>query len=211
MRIRNNNNANNDLNEYNKYINTKEELQEILKSAKNINVEIGMGKGEFIANMANLNPDKIYIGVEVCKPVLALAVKKIIRYEKENNVNLDNLYIMSFDAIKINEMFEDNQIDTIYLNFSDPWPKSKHAKRRLTYETFLKEYTKVLKKDGYIRFKTDNIKLFEFSLVSMSNFGFHFEEVYLNLHNTDVDNILTEYEKKFCEKGPIYMLVCKHK
>lgn len=211
MRIRNNNNANNDLNEYNKYINTKEELQEILKGGKNINVEIGMGKGEFIANMANLNPDKIYIGVEVCKPVLALAVKKIIRYEKENNVNLDNLYIMSFDAIKINEMFEDNQIDTIYLNFSDPWPKSKHAKRRLTYETFLKEYTKVLKKDGYIRFKTDNIKLFEFSLVSMSNFGFHFEEVYLNLHNTDVDNILTEYEKKFCEKGPIYMLVCKHK
>lgn len=211
MRIRNNNNANSDLNEYNKYINTKEELQKILKSAKNINVEIGMGKGEFIANMANLNPDKIYIGVEVCKPVLALAVKKITRYEKENNIKLDNLYIMSFDAITINEMFEDNQIDTIYLNFSDPWPKSKHAKRRLTYETFLKGYTKVLKKDGYIRFKTDNIKLFEFSLVSMSNFGFHFEEVYLNLHNTDVDNILTEYEKKFCEKGPIYMLVCKNK
>jgi len=211
MRIRNNSNADNELNSYNKYINTKQELQEVLKSGKNINVEIGMGKGQFIANMANLNPDKIYIGVEVCKSVLALAIKKINRYEEENNIKLDNLYIMSFDAIKINEIFEDNQIDTIYLNFSDPWPKSKHAKRRLTYETFLKEYTKVLKKDGYIRFKTDNIKLFEFSLVSMSNFGFHFEEVYLNLHNTDVDNVMTEYEEKFCEKGPIYMLVCKNK
>lgn len=211
MRIRNNSNADNELNAYNKYIDTKEKLQEILKDKENINVEIGMGKGQFIANMANLNPDKIYIGVEVCKSVLALAIKKITRYEEENNIKLDNLYLMSFDAIKINEIFEENQIDTIYLNFSDPWPKSKHAKRRLTYETFLKEYTKVLKKDGYIRFKTDNIKLFEFSLVSMSNFGFHFEEVYLNLHNTDVDNVMTEYERKFCEKGPIYMLVCKNR
>lgn len=211
MRIRNNSNADNELNAYSKYINTREQLQEVLKQDKKVNIEIGMGKGEYLSKMAHLNPDKLYIGVELCKSVLALAVKKISRYEEENTVTLNNLYIMSFDAIKINEFFAENQIDIIYLNFSDPWPKSKHQKRRLTHENFLKEYVKVLKKDGYIRVKTDNIKLFEFTLVSMNNFGFKFEEVYLDLHKTDVDNVLTEYERKFCDKGPIYMLVCKLK
>lgn len=211
MRIRNNSNADNELNAFNKYINTKEQLQEVLKSNKDINLEIGMGKGEYISKMAHLNPDKLFIGVELSRSVLALAVKKITRYENENNVQLNNLYIMSFDAIKINEFFESNQIDTLYLNFSDPWPKSKHAKRRLTHENFLKEYVKVLKKDGYIRIKTDNIKLFEFTLASINNFGFKFEEVYLNLHNTNVENVLTEYERKFCDKGPIYMLICRQK
>jgi tRNA (guanine-N7-)-methyltransferase len=211
MRTRNNKNADNELNEYSKYIESKDKLQEIIKNMKNINIEIGMGKGEYISKMAHLNPDKIYIGVEVCKSVLALAAKKISRYESENNVNLSNLYIMSFDAIKIGEFFNENQIDIIYLNFSDPWPKSKHVKRRLTHENFLKEYIKILKKDGYIKIKTDNIRLFEYTLISMNNFGFNFEEVYLDLHKTNVDNVLTEYERKFCEKGPIYMLTCKLK
>lgn len=211
MRTRNNKNADNELNEYVKYISSKEELQEILKDKKNISIEIGMGKGEYISKMAHMNPDKIYIGIEICKSVLALAAKKISRYEVQNNIKLDNLYVMSFDAIKIEEFFAKNQIDNIYLNFSDPWPKSKHAKRRLTHENFLKEYIKVLKTDGNIRIKTDNIKLFEFTIVSMNNFGFKFEEIYLDLHKTDVDNVLTEYEQKFCEKGPIYMLTCKLK
>lgn len=211
MRVRNNNNADNELSMCNKYIKTKEELQDVLKKHKNINLEIGMGKGEYISKMAHLNPDKLFIGVEISRSVLALAVKKISRYENENNVQLDNLYIMSFDAIKIAEFFDLNQIDTIYLNFSDPWPKSKHAKRRLTHENFLKEYVKVIKADGYIRVKTDNIKLFEFTLVSMNNFGFKFEEVYLDLHKRNVDNVMTEYERKFCDKGPIYMLTCKIK
>ncbi|MDF2866276.1 MAG: hypothetical protein K0R72_1094 [Clostridia bacterium] len=211
MRIRNNKNADNELNGYNKYIDSKDKLQEILKDHKNINIEIGMGKGEYISKMAHLNPDKLYIGVEISRSVLALAAKKISRYEAQHDVKLENLYVMSFDAITISEFFSANQIDTIYLNFSDPWPKYKHRKRRLTHENFLKEYIKVLKKDGYIRIKTDNIKLFEFTLVSMNNFGFKFEEVYLDLHKTNIDNVLTEYEQKFCEKGPIYMLVCKQK
>lgn len=211
MRIRNNSNADNELNAFGKYINTKEELQEILKQNKDINLEIGMGKGEYISKMAHLNPDKLFIGVEISRSVLALAVKKITRYENEHNIQLNNLHIISFDAIKINEFFESNQIDTIYLNFSDPWPKFKHAKRRLTHENFLKEYVKVLKENGYIRIKTDNIKLFQFTLVSMNNFGFKFEEVYLDLHKTNIDNVMTEYERKFCDKGPIYMLTCKLK
>lgn len=211
MRIRNIKNADIKLTACEKYIETKEKLQELLNNSKNINVEIGMGKGDFISKMAQNSPNNIYIGIELCKPVLALAIKKMNRYEEENNIKLNNVYLMSFDAIKIAEYFNNKQVDNIYLNFSDPWPKSKHVKRRLTNELFLKEYIKVLKEDGCIKFKTDNIKLFEYSLVSLNNFGMKFEEIYLDLHKTDVPNVLTEYECKFCEKGPIYMLVCKLK
>ena len=208
MRMRNNSNADNELMAYNKYINTKEKLQEVIKNKK-VNLEIGMGKGNFIANMAMQNKDEIFIGVELCKSVLALAIKKIRRFEEENNIKLDNLYLMSFDAIKITEFFDKDNVDTLFLNFSDPWPKNKHSKRRLTHENFLKEYVKVIKKHGYIRFKTDNIKLFEFSLTSINNFGLKFEEVYLDLHKTEVLNVKTEYEEKFSKYGPIYMLICK--
>ncbi|MDD2376646.1 MAG: tRNA (guanosine(46)-N7)-methyltransferase TrmB [Clostridia bacterium] len=211
MRTRYNKNADNDLNKYDKYINSKEQLQTILKEQQKVNIEIGMGKGEYISKMARTNPDTIYIGVEISKSVLALAAKKISRYEIQNDIKLNNLYIMALDAIKINEFFNHNQIDIIYLNFSDPWPKFKHEKRRLTNEMFLKEYIKVLKKDGHVRIKTDNLKLFQYTLVSMNNFGFKFEEIYLDLHKTNIDNVLTEYESKFCEKGPIYMLVSKFK
>ena len=116
---------------------------------------------------------------------------------------------MSFDAIKLSEVFKKGQVEKLYLNFSDPWPKKKHAKRRLTYSSFLEEYKKVLKKDGIIEFKTDNRILFEFSLVSMQNFGMTFLEVYLDLHKTDVPNIVTEYEEKFSPNGPIYKLVAR--
>ncbi len=208
MRMRNNSNAENELLNCSRYIASKEALDTILKDKK-INLEIGMGKGQFIANMALENKDKIFIGVELCKSVLALAVKKIKRFEEENNVKLDNLYLMSFDAITIAEYFDKDQIETLYLNFSDPWPKKKHAKRRLTHENFLKEYAKVLDSKGHIRFKTDNIKLFESSLLSMNNYGVKFEEVYLDLHKTEVYNIKTEYEEKFSKFGPIYMLICK--
>lgn len=208
MRMRNNSNADDELKAYDKYIDNKEELKEIIKSKK-VNLEIGMGKGQFIANMAMENKDQIYIGVELCKSVLALAIKKIKRFEEENNIKLNNLYLMSFDAITITEYFDKDSIDILYLNFSDPWPKKKHSKRRLTHENFLKEYLKVVKKEGYLRFKTDNIKLFEYSLVSLNNFGIKFEEVYLDLHKTDIHNIKTEYEEKFSKFGPIYMVVCK--
>ena len=117
---------------------------------------------------------------------------------------------MSFDAIDIASFFQEHQIEKIYLNFSDPWPKKKHAKRRLTNEKILEEYKKVLKKNGRIEFKTDNRGLFEYSLVSMQNFGLKFIEVYLDLHKTDVFNIETEYEKKFSPFGPIYKIIVEY-
>lgn len=211
MRARYNPNAKNEIENCKKYINGKEEIQEILNKEENkkkqVFIEIGMGKGDFISRMSNIDPNNIYIGIEISLPVLALAVKKIKRYEEENNVNLDNLYLMSFDALKLSEYFKKGQITKIYLNFSDPWPKKRHTKRRLTYETFLKEYKFVLKDNGILEFKTDNRSLFEYSLVSMQNFGVYFLEVYLDLHKSDVFNIESEYEKKFSPKGPIYKLI----
>ena len=122
---------------------------------------------------------------------------------------MDNLYLMSFDAKLINEYFDENSVEKIYLNFSDPWPKKRHTKRRLTYKDFLAEYRKVLRDGGTIEFKTDNRGLFEYSILSMQNFGMFFLEIYLDLHKTDIFNIETEYEKKFSPKGPIYKLVAK--
>ena len=168
-----------------------------------------MGTGDFISNLSSMDRESIYIGIELCIPVLALAIKKITRFEEQNNIKLDNLYLMSFDAKLINEYFCEKSVEKIYLNFSDPWPKKRHTKRRLTYKDFLAEYKKVLKDEGVIEFKTDNRGLFEFSILSMQNFGMTFLEIYLDLHKTDVFNIETEYEKKFSPKGPIYKLVAK--
>ena len=202
-----------DLMQNEKFLDSKEKLQDILQEklvdGKKLYIEIGMGKGEFISNMANNDKENIYIGIELCKPVLALAVKKINRFEEENNVKLSNLYVMSFDALNIHEILGDYKVDKIFLNFSDPWPKKRHAKRRLTNEKFLAEYKKIMKKDATIEFKTDNRGLFEYSLVSMQNFGFTFLEVYLDLHKTDIPNVVTEYEEKFSKFGPIYKLVVK--
>ena len=170
-----------------------------------------MGKGDFITNMALNNKDSIFIGVELCMPVLALAIKKLGRFEEEKGVKIDNLYLMSFDASNIDEMFSNFKIDKLYLNFSDPWPKKKHAKRRLTYKTFLEKYDKIMKDDTIVEFKTDNSKLFEFSLASIANYGFEFLEVYLDLHSEDIPNVVTEYEEKFSKFGPIYKLVFKRK
>lgn len=212
MRARFNPKAIEELNAFDRFIKQKEEIQKIITDNKDKKVflEIGMGKGDFITQMATLDRENIYIGVEVSPPILALAVKKLKRYEEENG-RLDDIYFMSFDAITIAEVFEENQIEKIYLNFSDPWPKKKHAKRRLTNEKFLKEYEKVLKKNGQIEFKTDNRGLFEYSLVSLQNYGLKFNEVYLDLHKTDIFNVETEYEKKFSPYGPIYKIVVEYK
>ena len=211
MRTRNNPNAKNELLAEERFIKDKEMLQDILSKKENkgkkIYLEIGMGKGDFISRLASLDLDNIYIGVEISMSVLATAIKKIKAYEEENNVKLNNLYFMSFDAIKLEEYFEKGQVEKLYLNFSDPWPKKKHAKRRLTYKDFLEKYKNILKQNGIIEFKTDNRLLFEFSLVSMQNFGMNFTEVYLDLHKTDIFNIVTEYENKFSVNGPIYKLV----
>ena len=168
---------------------------------KKLCIEIGTGKGDFIIGMARNNPDVNFIGIEKYPSVLVRAVQKIEDIP-------GNLRFMCFDAKNICDYFDHN-VDTIYLNFSDPWPKKRHTKRRLTYKDFLENYKKVLKKDGIIEFKTDNRGLFEYSLVSMQNFGMEFIEVYLDLHKTEVFNVETEYEKKFSPFGPIYKLVAK--
>lgn len=209
MRTRYNPQANDIIENFDRFIKDREELQGILNTDKKICIEIGMGKGDFISNMAKLNPDNVYIGIELSLQVLALAIKKLNRFEEENGLSLKNLYFMSFDALKLLDYFSENQVDVLYLNFSDPWPKKRHTKRRLTYKDFLENYKKVLKKDGIIEFKTDNRGLFEYSLVSMQNFGMEFIEVYLDLHKTEVFNVETEYEKKFSPFGPIYKLVAK--
>lgn len=209
MRTRYNPQANDIIENFDRFIKDREELQGILNTDKKICIEIGMGKGDFISNIAKLNPDNVYIGIELSPQVLALAIKKLNRFEEENGISLKNLYFMSFDALKLLDYFSENQVDVLYLNFSDPWPKKRHTKRRLTYKDFLGNYKKVLKKDGIIEFKTDNRGLFEYSLVSMQNFGMEFIEVYLDLHKTEVFNVETEYEKKFSPFGPIYKLIAK--
>lgn len=209
MRTRYNPQANDIIENFDRFIKDREKLQGILNTDKKICIEIGMGKGDFISNMAKLNPDNVYIGIELSPQVLALAIKKLNRFEEENGIALKNLYFMSFDALKLLDYFSENQVDVLYLNFSDPWPKKRHTKRRLTYKDFLGNYKKVLKKDGIIEFKTDNRGLFEYSLVSMQNFGMEFIEVYLDLHKTEAFNVETEYEKKFSPFGPIYKLVAK--
>ncbi len=209
MRTRYNPQANDIIENFDRFIKDREKLQGILNTDKKICIEIGMGKGDFISNMAKLNSDNVYIGIELSPQVLALAIKKLNRFEEENGLSLKNLYFMSFDALKLLDYFSENQVDVLYLNFSDPWPKKRHTKRRLTYKDFLENYKKVLKKDGIIEFKTDNRGLFEYSLVSMQNFGMEFIEVYLDLHKTEVFNVETEYEKKFSPFGPIYKLVAK--
>ena len=209
MRTRYNPQANDIIENFDRFIKDREELQGILNTDKKICIEIGMGKGDFISNMAKLNPDNVYIGIELSPQVLALAIKKLNRFEEENGLSLKKLYFMSFDALKLLDYFNENQVDVIYLNFSDPWPKKRHTKRRLTYKDFLENYKKVLKEDGIIEFKTDNRGLFEYSLVSMQNFGMEFIDVYLDLHKTEVFNVETEYEKKFSPFGPIYKLVAK--
>lgn len=213
MRVRFNPKAKEELTDFDRFIGSKEAIQEIINKEENkgkkIFLEIGMGKGDFITQLALNDPENIYIGVELIESILALGIKKLIRFEENNNTRVNNLYLMSFNAQDISNVFESNQIEKLFLNFSDPWPKTKHEKRRLTYKTFLEEYKNVLKSKGIIEFKTDNRELFEFSLVSIQNYGFKFINVYLDLHKTDIFNIRTEYEEKFSPKGPIYKLVCE--
>lgn len=184
-----------DINEY------KGKMKQLFKNNHEIEVEIGMGKGDFIINKAKQNPHINFIGIEKYASVLVKAVKKL------NDLKLDNLKIMNFDANKIDDVF-DHEISKLYLNFSDPWPKKKHADRRLTSPLFLDKYAKIFKKDYVIEMKTDNKNLFEYSLVTLSQKNYSFEKIKLDLYtNLDDDNIQTEYEKKFVSLGlPIYKL-----
>lgn len=165
-----------------------------------IYLEIGSGKCGFIYNFAKKYPNINFVGVEKYKSVLALGTKKY-------DFDLNNVKLISIDAIELASIF-DHEIDRIYLNFSDPWPKKRHEKRRLTSLSYLNCYDKLFKSDNIIIQKTDNRKLFEYSLLSMSNNGYILSEIHLDLHKDEInDNINTEYEEKFVEKGmPIFML-----
>ena len=167
-------------------------------------IEIGMGKGDFIYQNALKHPENNYIGIEKFPSVLAAAINKI-----NKNQSLPNLKLMHFDAIELENVFENGEIDHLFLNFSDPCPKKRHAKRRLTSSAFLDVYRRLLKKDGVIEFKTDNRGLFEYSLQSVTENNYHLDYVSLDLHNSPEanDNIMTEYERKFSVNGPIYKMI----
>ncbi len=159
-----------------------------------IYIEIGMGKGNFIIKNALNNPNINYIGIEMYDSVILRAV------EKTNDLELNNLYLIRMDARLIEDIF-DKEIDLIYLNFSDPWPKDRHAKRRLTSPRFLERYDKIFKNRNIIIMKTDNNSLFEYSLETLKEHGYILFNVTRDLHK-DKDNIITtEYEDKFTSKG----------
>ena len=169
-----------------------------------IHIEIGMGKGKFITTLAQLNPNINYIGIEKYSSVLIRAL------EKRSEVDCDNLFFIRFDAESIADIFDTDEVDRIYLNFSDPWPKDRHAKRRLTSKEFFKRYEYILKKDGYVAFKTDNRILFDFSLEQVEEAGWNLKDVTFDLHHSEFQagNVMTEYEEKFSAIGnPIHRLV----
>ena len=158
-------------------------------------IEIGCGKGRFITETAKLSPNTLFIAIERDSNVIVMAM------EKAQAQGIKNLRFMNVDAGKLEEFFAEGELDRIYLNFSDPWPKSKQAKRRLTHSNFLTQYAKVLTTEGEIFFKTDNGKLFEFSLNEMSGFGLVLSNITFDLHSTDLPNVVTEYEERFSSQG----------
>ena len=166
-----------------------------------IHIEIGMGKGQFITNHAKRDTNINFIGIEKFDSVLVRAVEKL------DDTNLDNLKLIRMDAENIEEVFKE-ELDTVYLNFSDPWPKNRHEFRRLTSREFLTRYNAIFKNVKTIIQKTDNRKLFEFSLQSFIENGYKIEEISLDLYNDEYpNNIPTEYEEKFKNKGQcIYMV-----
>ena len=167
-----------------------------------IHAEIGCGKGGFLLGMAQAHPDVNFVGVEVCIDVLVITAERIAAS------GLSNVRLLLSDARLLAEQFAPEELSRLYLNFSDPWPKSKHAKRRLTSPSFLALYKQLLPEEGEIHFKTDNQKLFEYSLCTFSQNGFQLKNVTLNLHSSGFSgNVMTEYEQLFSEQGqPIYRL-----
>lgn len=170
-----------------------------------IHIEVGMGKGRFLMDLASLNPEINYVGIEMYSSVLLRAVQKM----EENP--LPNLLFIRMDAREIEEVFEKEEVDKIYLNFSDPWPKDRHAKRRLPSRQFLARFNNILKKEGNLEFKTDNRDLFDFAVEEVEPAGWKIDDITYDLHKDEKmnqGNIMTEYEEKFSSKGnPIYKYI----
>ncbi len=182
----------------------KGKWKEVFQNDNPIHIEIGMGKGNFITTLALQNPNINYIGIEKYSSVLLRAI------EKRQELPCTNLFFLRFDAEAIATLFEKDEVERIYLNFSDPWPKDRHAKRRLTSREFLTRYNEFLCKDGYVAFKTDNRPLFDFSLEEVVTAGWKLKDVTYDLHHSEYakGNVMTEYEQRFSSMGnPIHRLV----
>jgi tRNA (guanine-N(7)-)-methyltransferase len=203
MRVRNRKGATELLEAHPQYVilnpaDAKGRWQEIFGNDHPIHVEVGSGKGAFVSGMAKANPEINYIGIDIQKSVLSYALDKVLA------TDVPNIKLLWVDGSDLTDYFEDDEIDRLYLNFSDPWPKKRHEKRRLTYQSFLATYQQILPENGEIHFKTDNRGLFEYSLVSFSQYGMKLKGVWLDLHASDFeDNVLTEYEQKFANKGQV--------
>lgn len=203
MRVRNRKGATELLEAHPQYVilnpaDAKGRWQEIFGNDHPIHVEVGSGKGAFVSGMAKANPEINYIGIDIQKSILSYALDKVLA------TDVPNIKLLWVDGSDLTDYFEEGEIDRLYLNFSDPWPKKRHEKRRLTYQSFLATYQQILPENGEIHFKTDNRGLFEYSLVSFSQYGMKLKGVWLDLHASDFeDNVLTEYEQKFANKGQV--------
>lgn len=173
---------------------------EVFKNNNPIHIEIGCGKGQFMMGLAKHFPDINFIAIEKYDSVLVRCLEKV------SQDDIPNLKLVLLDALMLKEVFDKGEVEEIYLNFSDPWPKTRHAKRRLTSYIYLDIYRNILTSDGAIIQKTDNRSLFESSLESLSQNDWYLTNISLDLHKTDLFNITTEYEDKWSPKGPIYRL-----
>lgn len=213
MRLRKVKNAKEKLCENNNYFvldgrEYKGKWNELFPNKNPLHIEIGCGKGQFMITLAKRNPDINYVAIEKYDSVLLRTL------EKANEVELSNLKLTIMDAEHISEYFDKGEVSRIYLNFSDPWPKNAHAKRRLTSKVFLDQYRDILTDDGEIHQKTDNRGLFEFSLESFNENGWAMHHISLDLHKDYEkypDNITTEFEDKWSKLGPIYRLEASKK
>lgn len=184
----------------------KGKWQERFGNNNPIHIEIGCGKGDFITGMSKMYPDINFVAIELVEDVIVMAMEKAMAQE------CSNVLFCAVSAEILPDIFAPDEVDRIYLNFSDPWKKNKQAKRRLTHKNFLDRYKQVLKKGEYIWFKTDNTKLFEFSLNSFCAEDFKLQNITLDLHNSNFEgNVMTEYEKRFVELGqPIFRLEARY-
>ena len=160
-------------------------------------IEVGMGKGKFLMELAQKHPEINYVGIERYSSVLLRGL------QKREELDLSNIWFLCIDARQLAEVFEEGEVERIYLNFSDPWPKDRHAKRRLTSPEFMAVYDKILAADGQVEFKTDNEGLFDYSLESIPQAGWRIEASTRDLHHSPMTegNVMTEYEEKFASKG----------
>lgn len=185
----------------------KGKWNELFGNDNPIRIEIGMGKGKFVTTLAQQNPNINYVGIEKYSSVLIRAI------EKREELEIDNLLFIRMDAETITDVFAENEVDRIYLNFSDPWPKDRHAKRRLTSKEFFARYDKILKKDGVVEFKTDNVMLFDFSLEQIPLADWKLVACTRDLHHNEEmceGNVMTEYEERFSKLGnPIHKLIAE--